>query len=108
MLRKRLIRPQVVSSLRDVLSMDGDVMRTSLMQAALHLAEAHVVATEQGVVRQEAVVRRLRAWRRDSSTAEMVLANLREVRARCILDRNRLLGKLELLNSLVPADEQRV
>jgi hypothetical protein len=36
----------------------------------------------------------------------MVLANLRDVRARCILDRNRLLGKLELLNSLVPADER--
>jgi len=108
MLRKRLIRPQVVSSPRNALSRDGDAMGTSLTQAALHLAEAHVVATEQGVVRQEAVVRRLRAWRRDSSTAEMVLANLREVRARCILDRNRLLGKLELLNSLVPADEQRV
>jgi len=35
----------------------------------------------------------------------MVLANLRDVRARCILDRNRLLGKLEL-NSLVPTDER--
>jgi len=83
-------------------------MRASLMHSALHLAEAHVVATEQGVIRQEAVVRKLRAQRRDSSKAELVLANLRDVRARCIADRNRLLGKLELLNSLVPADEQRV
>jgi hypothetical protein len=104
MLRKRLIRQQGVSSPRNVLSMDGDVMGTSLMQSALHLAEAHVVATEQGVIRQEAIVRRLRAWRRDSSKAEMVLANLRDVHARCILDRNRLLGKLELLHSRVPAD----